>query len=151
MALLVNYTIRLRKGKKKNPIPYKVSQKIEGNRMFPYSRKPISIIFHTTNFKIKNVISSTLAQKNTDKIQHPFLTIIQLLHRVRLCNSMDRSMPGPSILTISQSLHKFMSIELVILSNHLILSCPLLLLCSVFASIRVFSNELALCIRWPKY
>ena len=95
MALLVNYTIRLRKGKKKKPIPYKVSQKIDGNRMFPYSRKPISIIFHTTNFKIKNVISSTLAQKNTDKIQHPFLTIIQLLHRVWLCNSMDRSMPAP--------------------------------------------------------
>ena len=36
-------------------------------------------------------------------------------------------------------------------SNHLILCCPLLLLPSVFASIRVFSNELALCIRWPKY
>ena len=52
--------------------------------------------------------------------------------------------------TISQNLLKFMSTELVILSNHLILCCPLLLT-SIFSSIRVFSNDLALCIRWPKY
>ena len=53
--------------------------------------------------------------------------------------------------TISQSLLKFMSIESVILSNHLILCHPLLLLPSIFPSIRVSSSELALCIRWPKY
>ena len=53
--------------------------------------------------------------------------------------------------TISQSLLKFMFIELVMLSNHLILYCPLLLLPSVFSSIRVFSNKSALHIRWPKY
>ena len=53
--------------------------------------------------------------------------------------------------TISQSLLKFMSIESVMPSNHLILCHPLLLLPSIFPSIRVFSNELALCIRWPKY
>ena len=53
--------------------------------------------------------------------------------------------------TISQSLLKFMSTELVILSNHLILCHSLLLLPSIFPSIRVFSNELALRIRWPKY
>ena len=44
-----------------------------------------------------------------------------------------------------------MSIESVMLSNHLILCHPLPLLCSIFPSIRVFSNESALCIRWPKY
>ena len=44
-----------------------------------------------------------------------------------------------------------MSIESVMPSNHLILCCPLLLLTSIFLSIRVFSNESALCIRWPKY
>ena len=44
-----------------------------------------------------------------------------------------------------------MSIELVTPSNYLILCCPLLLLASVFPSIRVFSNESVLCIRWPKY
>ena len=53
--------------------------------------------------------------------------------------------------TFSWSLLKFMSIELVMLSNHLILCCPLLLLPSIFPSIRVFSSELALRIRWPKY
>ena len=51
----------------------------------------------------------------------------------------------------SWSLLKLMSIELVMPSNHLILCCPLLLLPSVFPSIRVFSNEPVLCIRWPKY
>ena len=50
----------------------------------------------------------------------------------------------------SRSLHKLMSIESVMTSNHLIL-CPLLLLPSIFPSIRVFSNESVLCIRWPKY
>ena len=54
-------------------------------------------------------------------------------------------------ITNSQSLLKLMSIELVMPSNHLILSHPLLLLLSVFASIRVFSNESVLYIRWPKY
>ena len=53
--------------------------------------------------------------------------------------------------TFSQSLLQFMSIELVMASNHLFLCHPLLLLPSAFPSIRVFSNESALCIRWPKY
>ena len=57
---------------------------------------------------------------------------------------------SPSI-TNSQSLPKLMSIELVMPSNHLILCHPLLLLPSIFPSIRVFSNESALHIRWPKY
>ena len=53
--------------------------------------------------------------------------------------------------TISQSLLKLMCIELVMPSNHLILRHPLLLLPSIFPSIRVFSSESAVCIRWPKY
>ena len=53
--------------------------------------------------------------------------------------------------TNSWSLLKLMSIELVMPSNHLILCHPLLLLPSVFPSIRVFSNESVLCIRWPQY
>ena len=52
---------------------------------------------------------------------------------------------------LSWSFLKLMSIELVMLSNHLILCCHLLLLPSVFPSIRVFSNESVLCIRWTKY
>ena len=54
-------------------------------------------------------------------------------------------------ITNSQSLLKLMSIVLVMPSNHLILCHPLLLLPSIFPNIRVFSNESALCIRWPKY
>ena len=54
-------------------------------------------------------------------------------------------------ITNSQSLLKFMSIESVIPSNHLILCHPLLLLPSIFHSIRVFSNDSVLHIRWPKY
>ena len=51
--------------------------------------------------------------------------------------------------TIPQSLLKFISIESMMLFNHIILCCPLLLLLSIFPSIRVFSNESALYIRWP--
>ena len=58
---------------------------------------------------------------------------------------------APLSFTISWSLLKLMSIELVMLSNHLIFCHPLLLLTSIFPSIRVFSKESALHIRWPKY
>ena len=54
-------------------------------------------------------------------------------------------------ITKSQSLLKLMSTESVMPSNHLILCSPFLLLPSIFPSIRVFSSELALCIRWPRY
>ena len=68
-----------------------------------------------------------------------------------LCGHMDCRTPGFPIFHISQSLLKFMSIELVKPSNHLVLYCPLLLLPSIFPGIRVFSYELALHIRQPKY
>jgi len=55
------------------------------------------------------------------------------------------------LFTVSGTLLRFLSTESVVLSNHLILCHPLLLLPSIFPSIRVFSSELALCIRWPKY
>ena len=64
---------------------------------------------------------------------------------------MDCSRPGLPSITNSHGLPKFMSIELVMPSNHLILCRLLLLLPSIFPSIRVFSNESVLCIRWPKY
>ena len=54
-------------------------------------------------------------------------------------------------ITISRSLLRLTSVEPVMPSNHLILCCPLLLLPSIFPSIRVFSNESSLHIRWPKY
>ena len=68
-----------------------------------------------------------------------------------LCDPMDCSTPGPLSITNSQSLLKLMSIELVMLSNHLIVCRPFLLLPSVFPSIRIFCNDLVLLIRWPKY
>ena len=58
----------------------------------------------------------------------------------------------PSLsITNSWSFLKLMSIELMMPSNHHILCCPLLLLSSIFPSIRIFSNESLLCIRWSKY
>ena len=67
-----------------------------------------------------------------------------------LRDSMDCSTKGFLIHHHSKNLLKLMSIESVIPSNHLILCCSLLLLPSIFPSIRVFSNESVLCIRWPK-
>ena len=64
---------------------------------------------------------------------------------------MDCSRPGFLVLHCFPELLRFMSIESVMLSNHLILCHPLLLLPSVFPVFRVFSSELTLCIKWPKY
>ena len=68
-----------------------------------------------------------------------------------ICNPMDYSMPGFPVHHQLPELLKLMSIESVMPSNHLILCCPFLLPPSIFRSIRVFSNESALRIRWPKY
>ena len=68
-----------------------------------------------------------------------------------LCDPMECAMPGPLFLTNSQSLLKIMSTESVMPSNHLILGRPLLLLPSIPPSIKVFSNESTLRMRWPKY
>ena len=65
------------------------------------------------------------------------------------CNPMDCSTPDLPVHHQLLELIKFMSIELVMPSNHLILCHPLLLPPSIFPSIRIFSNELVLCIRWP--
>ena len=78
--------------------------------------------------------------------------VVQSLSRVQLFGTLwTAACQAPLSFTISWSLFRLMSIESVMQSNHPILCCPLLLLPSVFASIRVFSNESALHIRWPKY
>ena len=80
------------------------------------------------------------------------VVVVQLLSRVWLfATPLTVVLQAFLSFTVSWSLLNLMSIELMIPSNHLILCCPLLLLPSIFPSIRVFSNELALCIRWPKY
>ena len=77
---------------------------------------------------------------------------VQLLSCVRLFATTWTAARQASLsITNSQSLLKLTSIKLVMPSNHLILYRPLLLLPSIFLSIRVFSNESVLCIRWPKY
>ena len=77
---------------------------------------------------------------------------VQSLSRVRLFVTLWTAARQASLsITNSWSLPKPTSIESVMPSNHLIPCCPLLFLPSIFPSIRVFSNESALCIRWPKY
>ena len=77
---------------------------------------------------------------------------VQLLSRVQFFVTPWTAARQASLsITNSQSLPKYMSVELVMPSNHLILCRPLLLPPSIFPSIRVFSNESALCIRWPNY
>ena len=88
---------------------------------------------------------------------YPFLEVVyasilppvQFNSVAQACPTLCNSLASLS-LTNSQSLLRLISIELVMPSNHLILCCPLLLPPSIFPSIRVFSNESVLRIRWPK-
>ena len=103
-------------------------------------------------------------EMDTDLLCSDFLLAIMFCHKVfsaarccsvtqsclTLCNSLYCSMPGFPVLHHLLNLLDLMSIESVMPSNHLILCCPLLLP-SIFPSTRVFSNESALYIRWPKY
>ena len=83
------------------------------------------------------------------KVSDMFSSVAQSC--LTLCNPMDCSTSGLPVHHKSWSLFKLTSIELVMPSNHLILCCRLLLLPSIFPSIRVFSNESVPRIRWPKY
>ena len=88
----------------------------------------------------------------TDHTNVYMLSSVQTLSRVRLfATPWTAARQASLFITNSQSPSKPMSIESVMQSNHLTLYHPLLSLPSIFPSIRVFSNEWALCIRWPKY
>ena len=90
-----------------------------------------------------------LKQSNNAQVA---LSSVQFLSPVRLFATPGTAARQASLsITNSRSLLKLMSTESVMPSNHLILCPPLLLLPSILPSIRVFSNESALCIRWPKY
>ena len=80
-----------------------------------------------------------------------FFTVQSLSHVRLFATPWTAAHQASLSITNSQSLLKLKSIESVMQSNHLILCCPLLLLPSIFPSIRVFSNESVLHIRWPKY
>ena len=89
---------------------------------------------------------------------HSFLVCISLFSSVQLLSRVQHfatpwtaARQASLSITNSWSLLKLMSVESVMLSSHFILCLPLLLLPSIFPSIRVFSNESLLCIRWPKY
>ena len=88
---------------------------------------------------------STHTVKSECELQIP-VSSVQSFSRVRLLAT-----PWTAACQASQSLLKLMSLESVMPSNHLILCHALLLLPSIFPSIRVFSNESVLCIKWPKY
>ena len=92
---------------------------------------------------------------NTEKhkflLMHQFISVQSLSRVWFFATPWTTACQASLSITNCQSSPKPMSIELVIPSNHLILCCPLLLLPSIFPSSRVFSNESALCIRWPKY
>ena len=81
-----------------------------------------------------------------------YILFVQSLSRVRLFATPWTAACQPSLsFTVSWSLFKLMSIESMMPSKHFILCCPLFLLLSIFPSISIFSSELPLCIRWPKY
>ena len=108
------------------------------------------------NFKFLKELTTFRVEFGAHPRGHIWIIVVkfsslQLLCRVRLCNTMNRSTPGLPVHQNSQSLPKPMSIELVMPSSHLILCCPLLLLPSTFPSIRVFSNESVLRMTWPEY
>ena len=105
-------------------------QHVRSNMCFSVSSLPKPMVHPVTKSKLRTV--SLVAQSCPT-----------------LCDPMTRQ--SSLSITNSQNLLKFISIELVIPSNHLILCHPLLLLPSIFPSIRVFSNESLVCIRWPKF
>ena len=89
--------------------------------------------------------------RSTGEDHYVQFSSVKSLSSVQLSDPMNRSLPGLLSITNPQSPPKPMSIVSVMPSSHLILCRPLLFLPSIFLSLRVFSNELALRIRWPKY
>ena len=118
-------------------------------------------IFIATLFMIRRTCKqperSPLASEEIKKLQYIFTmeyccSVAQSLSHVQLLTTSWTATHQASLsITISQNLLKFMSIESVMPSSHLILCHPLLCLLSIFLSIRVFSNKSDLCIRKPKY
>ena len=106
----------------------------------------------TSSFRVKRAFNTKFYPSYSTMMKTENFVFVQLLSHVRLfATPWSAEYPASVSFTVSQSLLKLLSVESMMLSNHLILYCPLLLLPSIFPSIRVFSNELALHIRWPKY
>ena len=105
-----------------------------------------------TSWLERNVVIFTLLCLWPNNSVFRSFAVVQLLSHVRLFATLWTAAFQDSLsFTNSWSLLKLMSIKSVMTSNHLILCLPLFLLPSIFPSIRVFSKESVLCIRWPKY
>ena len=129
-------------------------------RIFSYAANVISVFFRTLYKKIlqQKGYQKLINYKNIwiilqfiilPKYFHQFISVAQSC--LTLMQPHDTALQVSLTISNSQSLPKSMSTEWVMPSNHLILCHPLLLLPSIFPSIRVFSNESALHMRWPKY
>ena len=95
---------------------------------------------------------NTIASHSSLKLHcYPFVVVQSLSHVKFFATPRTAALQASTSFTVSRSLLKLMPIESMMPSNYLILFCPLLLLPSIFPSIRVFSNESVLCIRWTKY
>ena len=104
------------------------------------------MLYTWNSYNIENQIySNNNFKKNVSQSVQSFIHVQLFVTRGTAAHQASLS------ITNSRSLLKLMSMESVMPSNHLILCRPLLLLPSIFPSIRVFSNESVLCLRWPKY
>ena len=108
---------------------------------------PASIILIIVLLKINQFLN----YRNKIDMTLQFSSVQLLIHVWLFATPWTEALQASLSITNSWSLVKLMSIESVMPSKHLILCCPLLLLPSIFPSIRVSSSESALCIRWPKY
>ena len=133
-----------------------------GDRISPFSKKTFFLLENETRNQVLDIGSchcywdmsaSRLSQwTEPGNIRTLYIQFSSVAHSCpTLWDPEDCSPPGLPVHHQLPELLKLMSIELVMPSNHLILSWPLLLLPSIFPSIKVFSNESVLCIRWPKY
>ena len=117
--------------------PYMTTGKTVALTRWTFVGKVMSLLFNM----LYRLVITFLPRSSVQSLSHVqlFVTPCTAAHQASLS------------ITNSWSLLKLMSIESAMPSNHLVLCCPLLLLPSIFPSIRVFSNESALRIRWPKY
>ena len=97
------------------------------------------------------VLVSVFLKNHHTVFHHQFSSVQSLSHVLLFATPWTAARQASLSITNSWSLLKLKSVESVMPSSHLILRCPLLLLPPIFPSIRVFSNESALHIRWPKY
>ena len=113
--------------------------------------QPLKYLHSTHSFSAKQALPGTQATSSAQNAFYSLSSVQLLSHAQLLATPWTAAHQASLSITNSQSLLKLMSIELVMPSNHLILSRPLLLLPSIFPNNRVFSNESVLCFRPPKY